>query len=330
MASLAFPKWAKKATLSDGTTYGYIHVPAADSKPTFLLLHGAPSSSYIWHHQVEALPKAGFGVIAPDLLGYGDTDKPEDEGPYQMHRMAPQIHELVTQSIGIDKVIGVGHDLGSPLLSHVYVHHKDLFSGLIFIAVGFTLVTARFDPEFMISSSTQLLGYSTAGYTRVFVSPEGASLLDANSTAFSSLLYTDDPSHWKTHLGAEGGLVKFLATGEILPIAPWLSQEEFTLQNKIIQQGGYAGPLRWYKSAMSLPPAEEDVNLTDEQKKVEVPTLLIIPEKDFAIVEAVQVYMTGQVAGDNMRVEKVDAGHWAMLEKRQEVEDLLEGLAKGL
>lgn len=162
MASLAFPQWAKKATLSDGTTYGYIHVPASENNPTFLLLHGAPSSSYVWHAQVEALPKAGFGVIAPDLLGYGDTDKPEEEAPYQMHHMASQIHELVTKAIGIDKVIGVGHDLsvfhssssqtltdmprGSPLLSHTYVHHKSLFSGLVFIAVGFTLVTSRFDP----------------------------------------------------------------------------------------------------------------------------------------------------------------------------------------
>lgn len=111
MASVAFPELAKKATLSDGTTYGYVHVPAAPSKPTFLLLHGAPSSSYVWHHQIEQLPKAGFGVIAPDLLGYGDTDRPESYEAYQMCRMVPQVYELVSKVIGMDKVIGVGHDL---------------------------------------------------------------------------------------------------------------------------------------------------------------------------------------------------------------------------
>ena len=111
MASLAFPKLARKATLSDGTTYGYIHVPAAPSKPTLLLLHGAPSSSYIWHHQIELLPKAGFGVIAPDLLGYGDTDRPESYEPYHLKYMAPQVLELVSKVIGVDKVIGVGHDM---------------------------------------------------------------------------------------------------------------------------------------------------------------------------------------------------------------------------
>lgn len=111
MASIAFPKFAKKVTLSDGTTYGYVHVPAAPSKPTFLLLHGAPSSSYIWHHQIELLPKAGYGVIAPDLLGYGDTDRPEEIEPYHVKYTANHIHELVTKFVGLDKVIGVGHDL---------------------------------------------------------------------------------------------------------------------------------------------------------------------------------------------------------------------------
>jgi len=53
MASLTSPRHAKKLTLSDGTTYGYVHIPPATSnsnekkKPTFLLLHGAPSSSYV-------------------------------------------------------------------------------------------------------------------------------------------------------------------------------------------------------------------------------------------------------------------------------------------
>lgn len=182
----------------------------------------------------------------------------------------------------------------------------------------------------MMQMSTQLLGYPTAGYTRVFVSADGGSVLESNSLAFSSLLYTEDPDHWKSHLGAEGGLLKFLAAGKVLSVAPWLSPEEFSLQNQILKDGGYTGPLNWYKSAMNLPPWEKDINLTDEEKKVNVKTLLIIPTRDFAIVEAVQVHMTGAVAGDKMRVERVDAGHWAMLERREEVQGLLEGFAREL
>jgi len=81
MASVTSPEYAKKAKLSDGVTYGYVHVPAAAGKPTLLLLHGAPSTSYIWHRQVEALPKSGLGLLAPDLLGYATQTGPRPSSP---------------------------------------------------------------------------------------------------------------------------------------------------------------------------------------------------------------------------------------------------------
>ncbi|KAK4171075.1 Alpha/Beta hydrolase protein [Triangularia setosa] len=175
MASIAFPKLVKKATLNDGTTYGYIYVPAASNKPTFLLLHGAPSSSYIWHHQIELLPKAGFGVFAPDLLGYGDTDKPESYEPYQMKCLVPQVYELISMVLSIHKVIGVGHDFGAGLLSHLYVHHKELFSQLVFIATGFMFLDSPFDPDLIIQLSKKLVGYSTrvrSNYTEIHIEIE--------------------------------------------------------------------------------------------------------------------------------------------------------------
>ena len=111
MASVAFPELAKKVTLSDGTTYGYVYIPAKASKPTFLLLHGAPSSSHMWRNQIERLPKLGFGVLAPDLLGYGDTDKPRDYEAYKLTKyIVPQVAELTSTVVGGEKVIGVGHD----------------------------------------------------------------------------------------------------------------------------------------------------------------------------------------------------------------------------
>ena len=110
MASIAFPLLAKKAILVDGTTYGYVHVAPSDiSRPTFLLLHGYPSSSYDWRHQIQALQESGFGIVAPDLLGYGDTEMPADVKKYRMKTMAGHMIEL----LDIEKVqqcIAVGHD----------------------------------------------------------------------------------------------------------------------------------------------------------------------------------------------------------------------------
>lgn len=110
MALSAFPSLSTSLTLDDGTRYALVHVtPAATSQPTFLLLHGFPSSSYDWRHQVTALKAKGFGVVAPDLLGYGDTDSPTAIEPYSLKNMSDHVAEIL-KKLAIGKVIGVGHD----------------------------------------------------------------------------------------------------------------------------------------------------------------------------------------------------------------------------
>lgn len=59
---------------------------------------------------IPLLEKDGYGIIAPDLLGYGDTDKPSELSAYSMKRMAYHLNELL-QKEHIQQVIGVGHDL---------------------------------------------------------------------------------------------------------------------------------------------------------------------------------------------------------------------------
>ena len=110
MALSAFPQISKSIELDDGTRYAFCLVePATPSQPTFLLLHGFPSSSYDWRYQIEALKSKGFGVLAPDLLGYGDTDAPAAVEPYSLKRMSDHLAEILIKQ-NIKKVIGVGHD----------------------------------------------------------------------------------------------------------------------------------------------------------------------------------------------------------------------------
>ncbi|MCJ1421554.1 hypothetical protein MMC32_007918 [Xylographa parallela] len=109
MALSCFPHLSKLVELDDGTHYAYAYAAASASKSTFLLLHGFPSSSYDWRHQVHALAAKGFGILAPDLLGYGGTDSPVDVEAYSLQRMGDHIAEILAKE-GIQKVIGVGHD----------------------------------------------------------------------------------------------------------------------------------------------------------------------------------------------------------------------------
>ena len=48
----------------------------ADDAPAVVMLHGNPSWSYIWRHQIGPVASAGYRVIVPDLVGMGMSDKP--------------------------------------------------------------------------------------------------------------------------------------------------------------------------------------------------------------------------------------------------------------
>jgi soluble epoxide hydrolase / lipid-phosphate phosphatase len=111
MASITAPSHAKTLTVSDGTKYGYICIQAQAGKPTLLFLHGYPSSSYHWHNQVQQCIDAGYGTIAPDLLGYGDTSKPTEVSAYDNTVMAKHVIEILDHE-KLPIVVGIGHDVG--------------------------------------------------------------------------------------------------------------------------------------------------------------------------------------------------------------------------
>ena len=101
----------RSAHLPSGRTYRYVRMaPKNLSKPYLLLLHGFPSSSYDFRRQFDYFHERGYGILAPDLLGYGGTDKPEDLDAYRLKNMARDIIELLDCE-GIGAVLGVSHDL---------------------------------------------------------------------------------------------------------------------------------------------------------------------------------------------------------------------------
>jgi pimeloyl-ACP methyl ester carboxylesterase len=77
--------------------------------PALVLLHGIPSSSYLWRDLIDPL-SATFDVMAPDLLGYGDSDKRLDADL----SIAAQARYMVAfmESLGVHQAAIVGHDIG--------------------------------------------------------------------------------------------------------------------------------------------------------------------------------------------------------------------------
>lgn len=79
-----------------------------------LMLHGFPDSSRLWRHQVAALRVAGFRVVAPDLRGFGESDKPQEVEAYAFRHLLADV-VAVLDSLEVERAHVVGHDWGAGL-----------------------------------------------------------------------------------------------------------------------------------------------------------------------------------------------------------------------
>src|SRR5437588_13046582 len=68
----------------------------------------------MWRNQIPALTGAGFRAIAPDLRGYGQSDKPERVEAYQMRLLVQDVNGIM-DAVGVERAHVVGHDWGAAL-----------------------------------------------------------------------------------------------------------------------------------------------------------------------------------------------------------------------
>lgn len=92
----------------------YLDEGPADASTTVLCLHGQPTWSYLYRKMLPVFVSAGQRVIAPDLIGFGRSDKPEDETFYTFTRHRAMLLELV-RSLALSNVTLVVQDWGGLL-----------------------------------------------------------------------------------------------------------------------------------------------------------------------------------------------------------------------
>src|ERR1700693_2768795 len=102
------------------------YMEAGEGVPV-VLLHGFPETSYAWRHQVPELAKK-YRVIAPDLRGYGETDKPSSG--YDKRTMATDLRELMF-ALNIPKIALVGHDRGARVATRFAKDHPEAMDRLV-------------------------------------------------------------------------------------------------------------------------------------------------------------------------------------------------------
>lgn len=111
-----------------GSEIHYVDEGAKDSKHTFLLLHGNPTSSYLWRNVIPYLTNHGR-VIAPDLIGMGKSGKPSIGYTFEDH--IRYIDEFI-HSMDLQNIILVIQDWGSGIGFHYANRYRDNVAGIVF------------------------------------------------------------------------------------------------------------------------------------------------------------------------------------------------------
>jgi haloalkane dehalogenase len=112
-----------------------MHVVDEGSGEPVLLLHGEPTSSYLWRNVIPPLLEAGYRAIAPDLIGFGRSDKPADVGWYSYDRHVASIAHVV-EELDLERLTLVVHDWGGPIGLRVAVEHEMRIARIVILDTG--------------------------------------------------------------------------------------------------------------------------------------------------------------------------------------------------
>lgn len=136
------PDWPfvpRYADITDSASGQVVRMAYVDEGPrdgaTVLLLHGEPSWSYLYRHIIPALVASGHRVLAPDLIGFGRSDKPADRDDYTYERHVAWLSQWFT-AMDLQDVTLFCQDWGGLLGLRLVAAFPERFAGVVVANTG--------------------------------------------------------------------------------------------------------------------------------------------------------------------------------------------------
>lgn len=229
----------------------YVEDGPSDGAPV-LMLHGEPTWSYLYRKMIPVFAAAGYRAIAPDLIGFGRSDKPADIGDYSYQRHVDWVLHLI-EALDLRNITLVCQDWGSLIGLRIAAEHPDRFARItvgngalpttdsaLKIPAAFRLwrLFARYSPWFPIGGivNTACVSRLSAAARAAYDAPFPDDAYKAGTRAFPRLVPTepDDPAASANRAAwqALGRFQKPFLTvfGELDPI---LGKADTVLQNHV-------------------------------------------------------------------------------------------------
>jgi pimeloyl-ACP methyl ester carboxylesterase len=310
-------------TLSSNGIQMHVAEAGPDSGPLVLLCHGFPESWYSWRHQLPALAAAGYHAVAPDMRGYGQTDKPADIRAYtQLHHVGDMVGLL--DALGAATATIVGHDWGAPVAWNAALLRPDRFTAMAALSVPWS-PRAPLPPTRMM----KMLFGEQWFYFLYFQEPGRAEAeLDAHRERFlRAFLYSisgDAPiERLASMIGGPktGTMLEHLLVPDALP--SWLDERDLAFYAAEFARDGFRGGLNWYRCA----DLSWELTAAWSDARIQQPALFIAGDRDgvIAMMPGAVDAMKESVPGLRRALVLPGCGHWTQQERPREVNEALLG-----
>lgn len=289
-----------------------MHLAEQGTGPLVLLCHGFPELWYSWRHQLSALAAAGYRAVAPDMRGYGQTDRPADIEHYTiLHLVGDMLG--VMDALGEAEAVIIGHDWGAVVAWRCALLRPDRFRAVVGVSVPY----AGRGPVRSTEALRRAAG-ENFNYMLYFQKP-GVAEAELNKDPRSALL--------RMLYGISGespGLISrpkdstFLQGFPEVPHLPgWLTEADLDTYATEFRRTGFSGGLNWYRNL----DRNWELMAPFEGLKIHQPSLFLGGEKDSVIrtrPEQMQ-RMTKLLPDLRKTVILPGCGHWTQQERPEEV-----------
>jgi pimeloyl-ACP methyl ester carboxylesterase len=283
--------------------------------PPVILVHGFPELAYSWRHQLPALARAGYRAIAPDMRGYGGSDKPLHVSDYTLQKLIGDLQGLCN-AMSIDRAIFVGHDWGAMLTWQMSLLAPERMAGLICLNIPhiprppinpITYMRWKLGKDFYIVNFQK----SDEADRRFAQDPRRFINVMMRRRQFSREPSRPRPRKRRT-LSLLRALEQDEPAGEAL-----LCDEELDVYADAFAAGGFTGPINWYRNWARNWKSTKGVDQT-----VRVPALFVGAANDIIIsrkqIEAMKPYVP------DLEIQTIeDCGHWTQQDKPEELNRIM-------
>jgi len=311
-----------------------MHLAEQGAGPLVLLCHGFPESWYSWRHQLGALADAGFHAVAPDMRGYGQTDRPEEIDQYTLLHLVGDMVGLL-DAPGVESAVIAGHDWGAPVAWHSALLRPDRFRGVIGLSVPFrprssarptTVMPQNEDAQFY-----QLYFQEPGVAEREFEADVSRSIRSLLYSASGDLPRPGDPAPDSSGVGMvprRGGFLTRLVNPDALPA--WLTEADVDFYATEFERTGFRGGLNWYRNI----DRSWELLAPFAGAQVKIPALYIAGDRDLVVafpgMDKLIPNLSKFVPQLRQTIMLPGCGHWTQQERPHEVDIAIIDFLRGL